>query len=152
MTGKVESIPAHKLQFRPSVYAVLIHDGKMLLNPFKGGWIFPGGGTDVGETLEAALAREVFEETGLTVRQDTFIYFEEDFVASLTEVDMYFHTYRWYFLCKDPIGEITTDGFTELERSHVGIPEWIPLNRLGDLKVHHPKDTATLFQKAIERL
>ena len=35
--------------------------------PLKDTWSLPGGAVDLGEALEAALAREILEETGLSV-------------------------------------------------------------------------------------
>lgn len=55
------------------VGGVLVHEGKVLLirrgkEPLKGRWVVPGGTVELGESLEAALVREMEEETGLIVR------------------------------------------------------------------------------------
>ena len=54
------------------VGAVIVNDEKVVLirrkyEPLKGHWSLPGGMVEVGETMEAALAREMLEETGLVV-------------------------------------------------------------------------------------
>jgi 8-oxo-dGTP diphosphatase len=40
---------------------------KRRFEPLAGQWSLPGGGVETGETLTAAVAREVREETGLTI-------------------------------------------------------------------------------------
>lgn len=52
--------------------AVIVHDGRVLLirRAMEEGslrWQFPAGKVELGETAEAAAARETREETGLTV-------------------------------------------------------------------------------------
>jgi ADP-ribose pyrophosphatase YjhB (NUDIX family) len=54
------------------VGAVIMHAGKVVLvkrrfEPLAGQWSLPGGRLELGETLEAGLAREMLEETGFEV-------------------------------------------------------------------------------------
>lgn len=56
----------------PAVIGVVVREGSVLLvrrinPPDAGKWGFPGGKIELGETLRAATAREVKEETGLLV-------------------------------------------------------------------------------------
>ena len=56
----------------PCVGAIVVVDGHLLLvqrgnEPGRGLWSVPGGRLEPGETLEQGCAREVLEETGLTV-------------------------------------------------------------------------------------
>lgn len=52
---------------------VVIEDGRTLLirrgsEPLRGQWSIPGGTLELGESLQAGVARELLEETGLEVR------------------------------------------------------------------------------------
>jgi 8-oxo-dGTP diphosphatase len=63
----------HFKNAKPSVSAVVVHDGKILLarrgrEPFLGWWNLPGGFLDPWEHPTAGAIREVAEESGLVVR------------------------------------------------------------------------------------
>jgi ADP-ribose pyrophosphatase YjhB (NUDIX family) len=54
---------------RPSVSAVVVRDGRLLLQQRADGgqWGLPGGSVEIGETVTAAIEREVREETGFEI-------------------------------------------------------------------------------------
>ena len=83
----------------------LVHDaaGRLLLirrghPPHEGMWSVPGGRVEAGESLEAAVEREVLEETGLRVRVGAavgsvqipagdFVYAVTDFACTVLHAD-----------------------------------------------------------------
>jgi len=61
-----------------AVGAVVFKDNQVLLvrrgkAPSKGLWAIPGGSVDLGETLQAAAEREIFEETGIDSFDDIMV-------------------------------------------------------------------------------
>jgi ADP-ribose pyrophosphatase YjhB (NUDIX family) len=66
--------------------------------PLAGQWSLPGGGLELGESLEAGTAREVLEETGLVVTVGPMI---EVFDRILLEADgsVRFHFVLVDYLC-----------------------------------------------------
>jgi 8-oxo-dGTP diphosphatase len=64
--------PVHPTRPQLAVSGAIFRDGKVLLvrrsrSPGKGFYSFPGGRVEFGESLHAALHREVDEETGLRI-------------------------------------------------------------------------------------
>lgn len=60
------------------VGAIILREGKILLEqrgnePARGQWTIPGGVVEVGESLEDAVIRETFEETGLEAKNPCLI-------------------------------------------------------------------------------
>ena len=64
---------------RAAVGAVVFKDETVLLvrrgrPPARGQWAIPGGNIKLGETLQQAAEREIFEETGIVIRAGEPIY------------------------------------------------------------------------------
>ena len=95
---------------RLAVRAVLLRDDRLLLvNAWKGRthlWTCPGGGVERHQSLPENLAREVLEETGLTVAVGTPCLINEfhDPAGPFHQVDIYFHC---TLLAGDPDGAWT---------------------------------------------
>lgn len=110
-------------QFRPprlSVRGIVMREGRLLLvNAWKGKdhiWCAPGGGVEPHSSLPNNLAREIHEETGLTVRVGAPCLINEfhDPDHDFHQVDVYF---RCTLIAGDPDGDWTDpEGIVSLRR------------------------------------
>lgn len=98
---KKDYIPNGSVFSRPSARAIIIKDGKIAMvyskkyNYYK----FPGGGIEADESMEDALIREVLEETGLCVIENSIQeYGQVHRVQKGTKEDIFIQD-NYYFLC-----------------------------------------------------
>jgi 8-oxo-dGTP diphosphatase len=127
------------------VGAVIMKDGKVVLvkrrfEPLAGQWSLPGGRLELGETLEAGLAREMLEETGLEVEVgpvvDVF-----DRILLDPERKVRYHYVLIDYLCR-PIGGTLTHG------SDVAAAELVDPGELDRYRLT-PKATSVI-EKALD--
>ena len=109
------------------VAAIIVENDKIFATQrgygeFKGGWEFPGGKIEEGETPQQALVREIKEEL------DTEIEVGE--LVDRVEYDYpQFHLSMDCFLCKIKGGKLVLKEHEDakwLERTELGSVEWLP--------------------------
>ena len=117
---------------RLAVRGILMREGRLLLvNAWKGKahiWCAPGGGVEPHSSLPDNLAREIHEETGLTVRVGA-----PCLVNEFHDPDHYFHQVDVYFRCTliagDPDGDWTDpEGIVSMRR-------WVTREEMAALTV-----------------
>lgn len=151
VAGKEYEIPVNKLKWRPAAYGAVIKDGKILLSKqFGDKYDLPGGGIDLGEKLEDGVIREVKEETGIDVKNPKLLGFEESFFMDSHALNEAYHCYLFYYACEYVGGELSTDGFDEWEKQYAEMAEWIPLDRINEIKVASSVDYRPFVNKAIQ--
>lgn len=126
--GKQVEVPVEKIAFRPTVYGIVLHEGKILLCNTRstGKYSLPGGGIDLGEKVEDALHREVYEECGISIDVDRLAGVDENF-CYYNPGDEAWQVIAIFYICTPKTFELSTPDEHELEAEK---PQWIPIKNL----------------------
>lgn len=114
------------------VGALIFRRDKILLvergrDPLKGYWSLSGGLVETGERLEAAIVREVFEETGLRVKPGPIFEVFERMIHDTFGRPEY-HYVLIDYVCKVVGGEVRAG-------DDVSRVEWVKRGRLGEYRL-----------------
>ena len=79
MRGGKVMVSRENISHRPSVYGIVLFEGRILLTVTKttGKYWLPGGGIDIGERMQDALKREIWEECGIEIEQSKQLFCRE---------------------------------------------------------------------------
>ena len=147
--GNTRRVRVKELFFRPSVYGVIIKRRKILLAKQWDGYDFPGGGMELGESVNETLRREVWEETGLRVERGTVVACESSFYIPQFSKG-YFHSILMYFLCRNVRGRISIKNFDGHEKQFASRAEWVSLTDTKRIKFINSVDSLEIIRKAIK--
>jgi len=151
--GKTHEVLISELKWRPSVYAIVIHNNKVLLSPqfSKNRYDLPGGGVELGEHLEAAVIREVKEETGLNVKEPKLVHAVSNFFTFAhdpTPNPVSVQSIMLFYICELAGGELSTSGFDEREKQYAKMAVWFPVAELDAINIASSYDWRELIKKA----
>ena len=125
---------------RVAARAIILHQNRLLLvNAYKGRgdlWCAPGGGAEPHSSLPDNLAREVFEETGLTVTVKNPCLINEFHNPSGT-----FHQVEVFFRCVLSAGTLDPDW--EDPEAIVTLRRWVTRAEMAAMTVR-PKSLAAV--------
>ena len=117
---------------RLAVRGIVMREGRLLLvNAWKGKdhiWCAPGGGVEPHSSLPDNLAREIYEETGLTVRVGA-----PCLVNEFHDPDHDFHQVDVYFRCTLIAGD--TEGDWTDPEGVVSMRRWVTREEMAALTV-----------------
>jgi len=154
--GEIHDVPESDFKTRASIYGIIFNEDKtkVLLVKHFDGYDYPGGGLKVGQKIDEALKRELIEETGYELKNDSMQLLH---VAT----DLFYHNFKeTAFQTILVYYSATLTSFTnkkEAEKSaseeqYMGDAEWVSVSDVPSLKFYNAVDNVALIQQALERV
>ena len=137
---------------RNAARALILQDSNILLlrkDGYEGGERFalPGGGQDLGETLEQALHRECLEEIGTRVEIHDLVYVADCLKPRDTQPRSTRHLVEFLFACTVPDDYVPVNGHHP-DKHQVEVV-WASLDALADMPLY-PRSLAPYLADARE--
>jgi nucleoside triphosphatase len=129
LEGHNKIVQQDRLILYPAAYAIVMRNGKILLLKMRhtGKYHLPGGGINVGERIEAALKRELREETGIEIGTTRFAHFEEFFFYYDPSGKAY-HGLFFFYICRAKTFGLLRDDKVDDESAER--PRWVDIRGL----------------------
>jgi len=151
--GKEYDVPVSELTWRPSAYGIIVRRDLILLVSERNSYHMPGGGVNLGEMPEAAVVREVKEETGLDISNPRLVgslstFFTPSHNKNL-EKPAHVQSLLLYYLCDVADGELSLEGLEDNEREYGLAPEWVALKDIDTITVGSTVDWRPIVKEAL---
>jgi ADP-ribose pyrophosphatase YjhB (NUDIX family) len=137
---------------RNAARALILQDDNILLlrkDGYEKGERFalPGGGQDLGETLEQALHRECLEEIGTRVEIRDLVFVADSFKPRDTSPRSTRHLVEFLFACTVPDDYVPVNGHHP-DKHQVEVV-WVRLDELADMPLY-PRSLAPYLADSVE--
>lgn len=129
LNGQFKVVERTNLIWRPAVFALIVQAGNLLVLTLKatGKYHIPGGGVELGDSVQATLLREVNEETGIAIKIGPLVHFNELFFYYDPSGKAY-HGLHFYYRCQPKSTALVAD--EQVQDGSAGQPRWVPIDQL----------------------
>lgn len=119
---------------------VLNSEGKLLLvkkpdgvGPYAGTFLTPGGGVKIGEPIDEAVLRELYEETGVRIRNLKRVFFDDGVTKNWKGVET--HYIMLLYTADYVSGDLRP---TEGDDDNLEVIDWFKVENLANLQLSPP--------------
>jgi 8-oxo-dGTP diphosphatase len=147
---KKYEVEVDDLVWRPSVYAIIIQDWKILLVPQWDGYDLPGGWIELWESIEEWLIREVKEETWIDVKIGDLIDCKTSFFNIWIKNNKYIQSIMIFYEAEVTWWTLSVAWFDDEEKEFCKEAKWIPLSDIENINFKSSINTLEVIRKAIK--